>query len=306
MAELQGVLVFILLEPVGTFPTLIYLVENLLRNKAAPVGSGSVSIEVGLIDNLHVLLSINSTRHLVGVRPTYETIILYLNLTGLTLLGGYQNHTIGSTGTIDGSRGGILQYIDALDIIRIQTVQTVISCTSIDTVDNQQRRTFTDGTDTTDIYLKALTRLRRCLGDVHTRRRSLHGSQCVGGVQLGDVLTLHLNGSTGNQLFLLDTVTYNHHFLEHGVVVLHRNLEVVLITNLDFLSFESDERYNDRCTRFHIESEVTVKVSNRTIRGTLFHYAGSDNGTHSVDYRTCNLLRCLLNLLRSSCGMSVR
>ena len=103
----------------------------------------------------------------------------------------------------------------------------------------------------------------------------------------------------------MDTITYDYHFLENGVVVLHRNLEIVLITNLDFLSLEADERNNDRCTRLHIERKVTIEIGNRTIRGTLFHYAGSDNGTHSIDYSTCNLLRCLLNLLWSSCGVGI-
>ena len=48
-----------------------------------------------------------------------------------------------------------------------------------------------------------------------------------------------------------------------------------------------------------------IKVGNRSICGTLFHYTGSDDGTHCIDYSTCNLLRCLLNLLRSSCGIGI-
>ena len=228
-----------------------------------------------------------------------------MNLTSLTLLGGHQDHTVSSTGAIDGCRSSILQHVDALDVARIQTIQTIICSTTGDSVNHEQWGTGTHGTHTTDVHLKALSRLSRCLCNVHTRSAGLHSAQSIGGVQLGDIITLHLNGSTGHQFLLLGTVTYDNHFLQDGIVILHRNLEVVLVTNLDFLSLETDERYDDRCTRLHIEREVTVKVGNSTIRGTLFHYAGSDDGTLSIDHSTCDLLRCLLDVLHVTSGIGV-
>ena len=159
MVELHGVLHAIDLKPVGAFPSCIHLIDDALRNNTFPVQRISRCIKVQLVHNLHVLLGIQRGRTLGGVAPSDISVVRSLNLTNLSLLGGHQNHTVGSTGTIDGSRGGVLQHVDALDVSGVQTVQTVVGCSCRDTVDDQQWRRSTHGTHTTNVHLEALTRL---------------------------------------------------------------------------------------------------------------------------------------------------
>ena len=60
-----------------------------------------------------------------------------VNLTLLVgVLGGNNNHTVRSAGTIDGSCGGILQHVDAGDIILVDILQTTLDGQSIH---NKQR-----------------------------------------------------------------------------------------------------------------------------------------------------------------------
>ena len=56
---------------------------------------------------------------LPGTLPAVTEVVVDLCLTHLTFLGGHENHTVGSTGTVNGTRGSILQHLDTLDIIRV-------------------------------------------------------------------------------------------------------------------------------------------------------------------------------------------
>ena len=304
MAELKRILVFIFLEPVSTFPAIVHLVENRLRNLACPVGSCTVCVEVCLVDELHILLSGYQTRNLVGIRHTYIAIILNSNLAFLTLLRGNEDDTVGSTSTIDGSRSGILQYVDALDVVWIQTVQTVIGCTRNNSVDNEEWGRLTDGSHTTDVHLESLAWLSRALCDVHTGSLALQCSQRVCRVHLRNVLTLHRNVGTGEQFLLLNTITDNNHLFQ-CVVLLHVHVDDGLIANLDFLALEAHVRHHQSCTLWHIEREVTVCVGNCTSTSTFHLDGGSHQRTHVVHNSTCHLfsrLRSPRNLL----GISLR
>ena len=58
--------------------------------------------------------------------PAVREVIVDLCLSYLTLLGGYENYTVGSTGTIDGTRSSILKHLDTLDITRVEIVETTL------------------------------------------------------------------------------------------------------------------------------------------------------------------------------------
>ena len=58
--------------------------------------------------------------------PAVRKIIVNLRLAYLTLLGGNEYYTIGSTGTIDSTRSSILQHLDTLDITRVEIVETTL------------------------------------------------------------------------------------------------------------------------------------------------------------------------------------
>ena len=113
----------------------------------------------------HVVRVLNL--HLVG--EGLETDFLSeinLSLTGITALGSYHNHTIGTTHTIDRRSGSILQYGDALYRISIEEGEVTLYVVH----DNQWRTgTLVGGTDTTDKE-EALrpSWLRRPLVGLHT------------------------------------------------------------------------------------------------------------------------------------------
>ena len=210
MVLLYGILVLEYTPPVGAFPAAVDLGQDVLWYIVGPIDLGTRCVEVVLVKDGHVLLCIEKLWTLVGVRPSHGTIVAELDLAGLALLGGHQDHTVGSTGTVDGCRCSILQDIDALDVVGVDAVK-VATCY---TVDDVKRSSVTGGADTTDVDLVALTRLRGRLGNLYTRGLALHSFECVGSVQLGDVITLYLNGGTGQQLFLHGTVTDDDHVFE--------------------------------------------------------------------------------------------
>ena len=214
VAELQGVLVLILLEPVGAFPTAVHLVENALRNEACPISSCTVSVEVCLVDELHILLSSYQAWHLVGIRHTYIAVVLNCDSAFLTLLGGNEDDTVCSTSTVDGARGSVLQHFDTLDLAGVHAVQAIVGSTRNDSVDNEEWGRLTDGSHTTDVHLESLAWLSRALCDVHTGSLALQCSQGVRRVHLRNVLTLHRNVGTGDQLLLLNTITDNNHLFQ--------------------------------------------------------------------------------------------
>ena len=131
MVLLYGILIGESIPPVSAFPAAANTVKNVLRNESRPIQLGTSRIKRVLINNIHVLLSIEQLWALVDVRPTHSTVVAELNLTGLTLLGGHEDHTVGSTGTVNGCRSSILQHVDALDIVRVDTVE-VTTCYTID------------------------------------------------------------------------------------------------------------------------------------------------------------------------------
>ena len=101
------------------------------------------------------------------------------------------------------------------------------------------------------------------------------------------------------------TVTYYDDFIEHLLVFLKGNLVNRLVGgNLYFLGHITNVSDNQGLAWVDIKLEVSVKVGSYSVRRSLYYYTGSDNGARSIDYSTCNLLRCLLNLLRSTSGMS--
>ena len=94
---------------------------------------------------------VGSTRHvalLPGRLPAVGEVVVDAGLAYLTLLGGDKNDAVGGTGTIDGTRGGILQHFDALDVVGVHTLHTIL--VGRHAVYNIKRIRVVDGTDTTD------------------------------------------------------------------------------------------------------------------------------------------------------------
>ena len=213
----NGILVADSLYPVGSFVRTIHIrVVEVFTHNALPIPATFATVETHLIHYLHILLSCQHLWHAIYVSPTYVGIVRYLDLTLLTLLGSYKDNTIGSSRTVNGTGCGILQNVDTLDVGRVQVVD--ITCY---TINNIKRSCVAVGTGTTDRNLKAITRLTGSRLNVYTRSLALQSAQHLSGIHLLNIITLHLNGRTGNELLLLNTITYDNNFFESLVVCLH-------------------------------------------------------------------------------------
>ena len=290
MTRCNGILVADSLYPVGSFVRTIHIrVVEIFAHNALPIVATFTTVETHLIHYLHILFGSKHLRHSIYVSPTYVAIVRYLDLTLLTLLGCYQDNTIGSGRTIDGTRCGILQDVNTLDVGRVQVVD--ITCY---TINNIKRSCVAVGTGTTDRNLKAITRLTGSRLNVNTRSLALQGAEHLCGIHLLNIITLYLNGRTGNELFLLDTITYNNDFIKSLVVSLHCDFETRLVTHSNFLFLVTDiGNYNSR-TRLYVQGKVTIKICNGTItRVALFYYTCTDNRTFCIAHITGYFL-CLL------------
>ena len=126
---------------------------------------------------VYPLCGIHHLGYIVECREGYGTCIVQGHLTFLTLLGSNEHNTVGTTGTIDSGSRSILQYLDALDILRVDILDTTVLDNH--TVYYIERSTAgTDGTLTTDGDTTHCTRTLG-VGDIHTGSLTLHTLQGI-------------------------------------------------------------------------------------------------------------------------------
>ncbi len=72
--------------------------------------------------DFHILLRCEQLRHPVDILPTNVSVVRDLHLALFTLLSGNKDNTVGTVGTIDGTRCSVLQDVDTLDVGRVKVV----------------------------------------------------------------------------------------------------------------------------------------------------------------------------------------
>ena len=92
--------------------------SSLIEGSIGWIGSNNCIVQTTILVSIQHLRA----RNLIG--ETERTAIRNARCTHLTLLGSYEDNTIGSTGTINGSRS-ILQYRDTLYLRGIQVVESL-------------------------------------------------------------------------------------------------------------------------------------------------------------------------------------
>ena len=117
-----------------------------VENEVLPVGTEAhhlvavVVSEVVWVDieNRHALFHtalvlqngvIHGTRHVAPLPsrlPAVREVVVDLSLALLSFLGGDENHTIGGTCTIDGTRGSVFQHFNRLDVRGVHAFHTVL------------------------------------------------------------------------------------------------------------------------------------------------------------------------------------
>ena len=200
----------------------------------------------------------------------YITVVGYFHLrSGFTFLGSDEDDTIGSTATIDGGSGSILEDGESLNISRVDqrqgvrhTLDTVIIHS--ETIDDDERvvgsverrtTTNTDGCSTT--RGTAISR------DIHTGDLTLNHILRVGLHTFIHIIRFDSRYGTGSVVLLDNTITNNDHFIKELGILTHvdthsgRSRQLLgLITHI------RDRQFG---TGLHIDSEITIEIGDSTV-----------------------------------------
>ena len=248
------------------------LTENSLVCIRMSLCNGFTGIDSRIVERLVSRLHVHAriTHHVVGRNGTLVStplrIYVYLELrVRTTALGGNQDNTVRTTGTIDSRSGSILQYRNRGDIITTNRVDFTLKRRTVYNV--QRGCTTVDRTCTTDTDACARTRLTGTINNLNTCHLTL---QCVRYVRLslvGELFALHLFSRTNELCTSRSTITDNHDFVQHLRVF--RQINNYSVLRCYFLSRHTDERNNQYRIRVYRKGELTVDVGNRSSRSTL-------------------------------------
>ncbi len=271
------------LKPVGSHEGTVLdaVVEGRIQG-VDPVDGVFAHIEVHLVLDVHVLPGIQELGHLLDVLHAVEAVVGDGDLAALALLGGNQDDAVRTTGTVDGAGSSVLEDVDAFNVGRVECVDVAAR----HTVDYIQRSIGTGGTHTADVDVVAGTRLTIGAHDAHAGRGGLHGSEGAGGVELGQLFTLDLDGGAGHELLLLDAVTDHDRFFEKLGIFLKEHFENRAVSDRDHLSLVTDGRNLDRRAGLDVQNEITLHVCRGTILGAAFNDTRTDHGAVGVGDRT--------------------
>ena len=189
-------------------------------------------------------------------------IVLHGRSAFLGSLGGDQDDTIGTTGTIDGGRGSILQYIDALDVVG----RDVVNTRHLYAIHHIQRLiALGDGSASTDTDGHGGTGTTVLRDDIHTGQLSLQGFCDVADGIGSEFVTGDGSHSTCQVLTLHRTITDHHHVFQRGVVLFEGDVQLRLASHIDGLGLVADIRdFQSRIVR-NADGEVSVEIGHSTL-----------------------------------------
>ena len=212
---------------------------------------------------------VGSSRHvalLPGTLPALREVVVDLGLAHLTLLGRYEDDTVGGTGTVDSTRGSILQHLNRLNIAGVDALHTIL--VGRHTVDDVEGLGAVDGSDTTDADHRLGTRLARGRGDVHTCGHTLQGILGAQTRLAAEVVGTDLRDGGRHDALLLHTVADDDHVLQCLAVLLQCDIHVV--TGVHLLRDVANITNNNRCTLADLNGEVTIEVGDGAILRVSF------------------------------------
>ena len=145
-----------LLEPISI--GVIHEMVLAIGSKTIATGQRCIGIGSCMTKIITVLVGIHNVISAAG-NPVNAEVALIVHLQGLvflTALGRDDNHTVGSTRTVDSTCRSVLQHLNGLDVVRREVTD---SCTHGHTVNDIERSSTSERTDTTDTYRWVGTRL---------------------------------------------------------------------------------------------------------------------------------------------------
>ena len=254
------------LHPVGSLPgTVRDGLVQLGGQLGGEVHLGQAAVLAGQVVELDVLLRVHHVGQLGQVLGAVEAVIGDDHAAFLALLGGHEHDAVRGAGAVDGGRRGVLQDVDGLDVVRVQGVDVAAG----HAVDDIQRLGIADGADTADVHLVPAARLAGILGDGDTRALALEGAEGGGGVQSGEVVTLDLDGRTGEELLLLDAVADDHGLVQLVEVGIQDDVHDGAGADGDFLADIADDFHGEDAVGRRRNRVLSVKVGRRPVGGSL-------------------------------------
>ena len=154
----------VIIDLVGSAADVHLMVDNtgvVVEHLVLPVGALAILIRIGIDRSLscvdktfvHHHSILGGVKHIAvlpWVLPAVREVVVHVYSALLAALGGDEDDTVGSTCTVDGARGSVLQHLDALDVARVQIVDAALDGHTINDV---ERVAVVDGSDTTDTNL---------------------------------------------------------------------------------------------------------------------------------------------------------
>ncbi len=185
-------------------------------------------------------------------------------------LGGDENHTVGTTGTIDGGCRGILQHVNGGNVLWCNSCQV-----SLNTVNQDQRRQITNKCGNTTQTDGGFCR-RTTAGVDHLKTCDLTFHEFCGIADLThvEVLGLHRGNGRGDVALTLGTITDDDDFVQKCVVFLKDHVAA----SLHFLIDEADVADNEYGVAVgNVQRVVTFEVGNGSVLGAFLSHRGADN-----------------------------
>ena len=264
-----------LFHPVGRASAGHSLRKIILRRGIIGIIPG---IDTGIALILHILFEVGHAEVIViGKRGhTVAGTGGNLGFPRFSRFGGNQNHTVGSTRTIDRSGSGILQhrhrsYIAGVDQgNRVHTVGKSAYITAFhgNTVDHIQR--VVTGADRTGSAHPNRSHRSR----LPVARRNRHTGHFTGKHlvhrSLGDrsqIITIDSRDRTGFGLLPYRLVTYHHDIVQSMIGRIQFNDHTITCENLLFFHTDVGNNQSSRCPGRDLDCKLTVRVGNsRSIR----------------------------------------
>ena len=224
---------------------------------------------------VHVLVVANGTRV-----DTHLGIDRNDCIAALAALGGHHDDTVGTTRTVEGRRGSVLEDGQVLDVVRVDEGQvTVIG----DTVDNPQRvGARRDGADTANHHLGSRTGLTRSGLQLNTGRSTRKQLSDVRRLHLGDILGFNHRSRTGERFLAGRTERHDNHVVDVRRILMQRDIDAGLSRNRDLHGLVADEGDGQCAVCRNRDCERTVGAGRCTNRGAVKKNCRTRDGTPIV------------------------
>ena len=220
--------------------------------------------------NVQWLIVLDRITEREGVAEAYLGLFIALTIFCLD-----DDHTVGTTRTVDGCGSSIFQHIDAFDVVRRninERIDTSILHEGRHTVNHEKRlvvialtRFWIRRSDTTDIQLEGRTRFTIGSCGQHTLHGTLKKSvDCRSrSSQFADLLLVYGRDGTGHILATLAAITNYYEVVESHMIQFKHHVLFFHTHEFDGFRLETDARIHDFRMRHGREFQDIIAVSIR-------------------------------------------